>query len=138
MLIKDQKHIADIQADFRRLFPYLKLEFYNLQHEAGEGSPKRALLPSHKLLSEVRTVHNEGDLTILPEMTVNELENKFSDLYGLNAQVFRRSGNLWMQTTVTDSWTLAEQNRKGGVSEAFFEEMHNSEQKSEDDNLLKD
>lgn len=131
MLISDQKHIADIQADFRRMFPYLKLEFYNLQHDIGEGSPKRALLSAHTLLKEVRTIHTEGDLLIHPEMTVNELEARFADLYGLNAQVFRRSGNLWMQTTVTDSWTLAEQNRKGGASEAFFEEMHNSEQNPE-------
>ncbi|MBK6949217.1 MAG: hypothetical protein IPH16_15200 [Haliscomenobacter sp.] len=59
-------------------------------------------------------------------MTVREFEQAFYDTYGLNVQVFRRSGNIWIQTTATDSWTLAEQNRKGSSSERFFNEKHNS------------
>ncbi len=55
------------------------------------------------------------------DMSVSELEQLFLTKYGLNAQVFRRSGNLWLQTSATDHWTLAEQNRKGGHSEELFE-----------------
>ncbi|MDE3144966.1 MAG: hypothetical protein KGL19_12475, partial [Bacteroidota bacterium] len=50
-----------------------------------------------------------------PTMTVSELEQKFNDIYGLSTQVFRKSGNIWLVTTVTDKWTLEEQNRQGEI-----------------------
>ena len=68
---------------------------------------------SGKTLFECRTVHNSGNITVTPQMTVNELEQSFSDVYGLNAQVFRRSGKAWLETTVTDGWTLEKQNNEG-------------------------
>jgi tyrosyl-tRNA synthetase len=44
-------------------------------------------------------------------MKVAELEGVFAKNFGLSVQVFRKSGNLWLQTTTTDNWTLAEQNQ---------------------------
>ena len=46
-------------------------------------------------------------------MTVSDLEQKFAELFGLSVQVFRKSANVWLETTVTDGWTLEEQNRQG-------------------------
>lgn len=124
MLINDNKRIVEIQREFQQMFPHLKLEFYTSAHEEGEGSPKKAMLSVNKRIGETRNVHAEGEMRISPEMSVETLERRFFEFFGLNAQVFRRSGNLWLQTTATDHWTLAEQDRKGGASEAYFEEMH--------------
>ena len=33
--------------------------------------------------------------------------------FGLSAQVFRLSGDVWLETTSTDNWTLEEQNSTG-------------------------
>jgi hypothetical protein len=46
-------------------------------------------------------------------MTVTDFENALMDQFGLSAQVFRRSGNLWLETTITDYWTLKQQNEHG-------------------------
>lgn len=127
MRIEDHLQLHDIQVRFNQLFPYLKVEFYAIEHQAGEGSPKRAQLDPKHTLGEVRKVHQAGELVITPELTVAELESEFAQKYGLNAQVFRKSGNLWIQTTATDSWTLAEQNRKGGSSEAHFAEKYGAD-----------
>jgi hypothetical protein len=43
-------------------------------------------------------------------MKVGELEHAFNVKFGLSAQVFRKSGEIWLQTTTTDTWTLAKQN----------------------------
>jgi len=126
MIISDRKTLKDISQAFHQMFPGLKLEFYATSHATGEGSPKQERLSGEKHLSEVRTVHTEGDLSVDPEMSVNQFEQLFAERYGLNAQVFRRSGNLWMQTTSTDSWSLAQQNRKGGSSEIHYKEKHES------------
>ncbi|RMD97871.1 MAG: hypothetical protein D6816_16940 [Bacteroidetes bacterium] len=124
MKISDDKKIKDIQQEFQQLFPYLQLHFYKGRHKEGKPSPPETQLDPELSIGEVRTIHNEGELTIQPEMTVGELENLFWTKYGLNVQIFRRSGNLWLQTTKTDTWTLAEQNRKGGHSEQAWKEMH--------------
>jgi len=85
-------------------------------------------------IGQVRTLHNEGDFRIDSKLPVGEFEQKFLAKYGLNVQVFRKSGNLWMQTTATDSWTLAEQNRKGGASEeAYHEKAAVIEEEEEDE-----
>jgi hypothetical protein len=46
-------------------------------------------------------------------MTVNELEQRFKSQFGLNIQVFRKHGKTWIETTVTDNWTLFKQNEEG-------------------------
>ena len=46
-------------------------------------------------------------------MKVNKLENIFKDQFNLAVQVFRKSGNLWLETTMTDNWTLQQQNNHG-------------------------
>ena len=46
-------------------------------------------------------------------MTVIDLEKKFREVFGLGIQVFRKSGKAWLETTLTDNWTLEEQNRQG-------------------------
>ena len=53
-------------------------------------------------------------------MTVTELERQFRELYGLHVLVFRKSGKVWLETTVTDGWTLAEQNNQGEALSALI------------------
>ncbi len=122
MLITNDKKIKDLQAEFRQVFPSLKLEFYKGSHREGEASPARQQLDNERLLGEVRSVQAMGDLHIQDKMSVSELEKMLLEKFGLNAQVFRRSGTLWLQTSATDHWTLAEQNRKGGHSEQLARE----------------
>ncbi len=124
MIITDHKKIKDIQVEFNQLFPHLKLEFYAHGHQPGGGSPVQEQLEQSKTIGEVRRVHNEGDFSVTETMKVRELEQLFQKKYGLNVQVFRKSGNIWIQTTSTDNWTLAEQNRKGGSSEEAFIEKY--------------
>lgn len=113
MLITDEKKISEIQSEFHSKFPYLKLEFYSQPHSEGGISNKSAHLNADKTVGEVRTIHNDGQLSINGNLKVSTLESNFREIYGLNAQVFRRSRKIWLQTTATDEWTLAEQNKLG-------------------------
>ncbi len=126
MIISDNVTLQDIAFEFHRIFPGLKLEFYAQAHEEGEGSPVKERLDPGSSLKQAGKVTTEADLEFDPEMSVSELEQMLAERYGLNAQVFRKSGNLWMQTTSTDHWSLAQQNRKGGSSEIHYKEKHNS------------
>lgn len=123
MKITDDKRLIEVQEEFQNRFPYLKIEFYTGQHEAGEGSRVEETLDSQLTIGEVRSKHKEGDLHISGELEVRQLEKSFADDYGLNVQVFRQSGHLWMQTSASDHWTLEKQNRKGGHSAAIVNDQ---------------
>jgi hypothetical protein len=111
--INDKRKIFAIQEEFNTAFPYLKIEFFTKPHQSGGASPKQYMSSSSKTLGECRTVHNNGHISISPEMTVDELEQRFMDVYGLSIQVFRKSGKVWLETSVTDGWTLEKQNTQG-------------------------
>ena len=124
--INDRRKIFAIQEEFFRVFPFLKLEFFAKPHRPGAASSKKLIKHSSKTLGECRTIHNNGILTITPEMTVTGLEQNFSDIYGLGVQVFRKSGNVWLETTMTDGWTLEEQNRQGESLSSYIKEKRDT------------
>ncbi len=111
--INDTRVISSIQKEFNSVFPYLKLEFFSMPKQFNCDFSKKMLKSNSKSLAECRKVHSVGEITIQPLMTVQSLEQIFLVEYGLGVQVFRKSGSVWLETTVTDSWTLAEQNSQG-------------------------
>lgn len=111
--ISDNKKIVTIQEEFNTAFPYLKLEFFSKPHRTNMGSAKKLIKSNNVTLGECRGVHKKGEIKITPSMTVSDLEQRFYELYGLGVQVFRQSGKVWLETTVTDGWTLEEQNSQG-------------------------
>jgi len=54
----------------------------------------------------------EGVVDIHSDITVAELGNSFAG-FGLRTEVFRKSGNVWVATLLTNSWTLQQQNNAG-------------------------
>ena len=113
MKISDSQTIKDIQKEFTSHFPGLKIEFYERSHGSYKASPKSALIPNEVIIGNIRSIHNEGDIELLPELTVNQVESQMKKIYGLNVQVFRKSKDLWLQTSTTDDWSLEKQNNKG-------------------------
>jgi hypothetical protein len=111
--INDNRKIFAIQEAFTKTFPYLKLEFFAKPHKAGGASSRKFIKHPSKTLGECRTIHTNGSITITGNITVGDLEQRFADVYGLGVQVFRKSGNHWLETTVTDNWTLDRQNKEG-------------------------
>src|SRR6187549_2320549 len=112
VIINDKQKIASVQQEFNRLFPYLKLEFYAKSHKPGQGNAN-GVLKDELTFGDCRKTHMSGVLVISPKMTVSDLEQAFGKTYGLGVQVFRKSGKIWLQTTVTDEWTLEKQNDQG-------------------------
>lgn len=126
--ITDKRKIIAIQQDFSKLFPYLKIEFFSKPHKVSGASSKKIMKHPEKTLGECRTVHSDGDIIITPQMTVAELEQNFMNIYGLSVQVFRKSGNAWLETTVTDSWTLENQNQQGRSLSEFLSQRRSMEE----------
>ncbi len=106
MRIIPSKLISDLQSEFNTAFPFLKLEFYQ------QNSKDRSGYFGTRVGDYQRSV-TDGSIDVYPEMKVGDLEKTMKDIFRLNVQVFRRSGKLWLQTSMTDHWTLQKQNEHG-------------------------
>src|SRR5688500_17650124 len=105
--ISPTRLISDVQKEFNAEFPFLKLEFYQKGHRSESIPGIKRVASGQQTSSEVQWPLADGDVDINEEMKVNHLEALLKNDYGLNVQVFRKSGNLWLETTMTDNWTLA-------------------------------
>lgn len=111
--INSDRYIWEIQKDFNQAFPYLKLEFFSRAHNSRQSANgKKIISPQHRL-GEAARIDRDNTLEFSEGMSVSDLENELKNKYGLSAQVFRRSGNIWLETTMTDSWSLKQQNDHG-------------------------
>jgi hypothetical protein len=112
MVIAKDRTIHDVQQEFRHRFPFLKLEFYKLDSTNAAIRTKKHLPPETTLREAGLRVDN-GMINIAGEMTVAEMEKTFLRKYNLDVQVSRKSGMIWLETTMTDKWSLQKQNEHG-------------------------
>lgn len=110
--VTDTNNIQNFKETFNKEFPFLKIEFFKKSAQVGSTSSKHPVLNT-KTFAEYRIVPSDESIVITSSMTVIELEKSFNKFYGLSTQVLRKSGNIWLGTTVTDNWTLEEQNKQG-------------------------
>lgn len=114
IIVDNHKSISDIQKEFSETYPFLKLEFFTHRHGFQEGSLGKDLLKEETLQKRFQKAKYQGKvLVIQEEMKVADLEAQFQQVFDISAQVFRKSGRSWIETTVTDDWTLKHQNDEG-------------------------
>ena len=116
IIVKDSKTIGEIKNEFNSHFPHLKLEFYSGDHAIGEGSLNKEKIEDNLLLKDIRLNHSIGELSIHGNQKTSTLEENFKNTFGLYVQVFRKSGDTWIQTTSTDEWPLSKQE---GIGKEF-------------------
>lgn len=110
--ITGSRSIEEVQAEFSKAYPFLKLEFFRLPNH------KQMLTRSLKIKDARRSGH-DGTLELSDGMKVQELESEIRLTYGLNVQVYRKAGNIWLETTRSDNWTLKQQNDHGRELSGF-------------------
>ena len=113
LTVNDDVQISSMQSAFHSQFPYLKIEFFRTPHKIGEGSAKNLLYDENRYIRDCRLKHTNGTLEYTANVTVSEFEERFQRDHGLSVQVFRKSGNVWIETSATDNWTLKQQNQEG-------------------------
>jgi glycerol-3-phosphate O-acyltransferase len=116
-VLQDSMSILTVQQLFNELFPFLKIEFFEKEtKQSGAVSVRRHINSTTKKLSDFKQqIVKDAQISISPLMTVAELEKEFTTIYKLQTQVFRKSGNIWLETTITDGWSLEEQNHQGEI-----------------------
>jgi len=121
--ISGEKTIREIQNEFHEAYPFLKLEFFRHSHKAGKPSPKSDVVSPGSSIGVLMNGNKEASIEVNASKTVAWLEQEFHKKFGLNVQVFRKSQSLWIETSLTDHWTLGRQNEEGEI----FSHPHNTE-----------
>ncbi len=108
-----EKKLSEVQKEFNFTFPYLKLEFFKHKHGLNESNSKKDRLNPELTLKKAGLVKNQKAVIVEENMLVMDLEQIFQNVFGISVQVFRKSGRSWLETRITDNWTLKHQNDEG-------------------------
>lgn len=112
-LITQSVSVKEIQEYFSGLFPFLRINFFKNRKGSSLSGQQVILFSPESLLKDIYPGIIDGELIFRESMSVYELENEFNTKFNLSVQILRRSGNLWLDTSRTNSWTLKEQNDLG-------------------------
>ena len=110
--------VRNIQRQFNAYYPFLKLEFFTTQ--LTDKNFLKATPLACESVKHLFSKNLEGTINVAKARTVAEVENDFKTEFGLSAQIFRLSGNVWIETTLTDDWTLEKQNKEGEQISSHF------------------
>ena len=118
--VSKNKTLVEINDEFQKRFPFLKLAFFSSPHGEGELSSSTNQVDMREPIGSF--AKGEIDWKIDGLTVCGDLEKTFQEQTNLAVQVMRQSGNIWLQTSRTDYLTLAEQNAKAresmGINEA--------------------
>jgi hypothetical protein len=112
MRISKEIKISELNEELNKKYPSLKLVFYSKSHEHFEGTPADYEIKEDLALGEIYPEITDGEVYLYDDLTVEDLETELAEKYNLNAQLFRKSGDVWLQTSKTDFWSLAKQESK--------------------------
>jgi len=106
--------IKDIQKEFNAAYPYLKIEFFKMPSHVQE----KKLLDMEKIataepVSKSERFLKSGTVNMDSKRTAAQLEQDFLETFGFPIKLYRKSGSLWIETTLTENWSLEKQNEEG-------------------------
>jgi len=110
LYISEDTRIGKIKTDFNAEYPFLKIDFLK-----GDAANKTRAEEFEKINAGKKV----DNIDINKQKTVAQLKKDFKEIFGLTAEVFRKSGTVWIETSLTEDWTLEQQN-----SEAEFISYH--------------
>ena len=113
MKVTKETHLLSLQLAFNEKFPHLKISFYKGKHDKNELSPIAEELFRDFSVGELNPDFTEAEFIFYEHETVSDFEDKMEKTFGLHVQVLRKSGQTWIQTSVTDEWTLKKQEEHG-------------------------
>lgn len=101
--------VREVQKQFVKSFPFLKVEFYVYRHHTEAVHFKKDIYKGTHL-REASDFFKEGTIYFNSSISIAELEQEFQIELGLAAKVFRTSEGVWVDTTQTAHLSLARQN----------------------------
>jgi hypothetical protein len=130
--IEKMMTLEHVQQAFSRHYPHLKLVYFIDRNKDNQLNSKERIQNLKMTIGSIREVSYDGFIQIDPNMTVLQVEMTFWKSFGLNVQIFRKSGNNWLMTNGSDLWTLEEQDKKAEEMDMEIEQPDISDYKEQE------
>ena len=111
LYIEHETEVKALQERFNELYPFLQLHFIRTLVENGKPLKKIVKATPDQKLKEITNKLKPGMISVRENLTVAEVLDDFRN-HGVIVQVYRKSGTLWVETSLTEDWTLERQNRE--------------------------
>ncbi len=118
MCVAKEISLKSIQQKFNQYYPFLKIEFFKIPKETGG---KMQLMSDDELRKKKNGLPQNITIDFNNNKKVHEIETELKNLFGFPAQMFRRLGNVWVETSLTQDWTVEEQNTAGKQISLHFQ-----------------
>jgi hypothetical protein len=109
--INSDSFLCDIQDAFSASYPFLKIAFFADTKDV-DINKKKPIDPNtlvSKLLSNAQAIK----INFGRNQTVSEVSYEIKNKLKVTVQVLRKSGNVWLPISLTEGWTLENQNAAG-------------------------
>lgn len=110
MDIQGNKLIGELQQEFNSYFPFLRIEFF--RKRTGDAKAGIEKLGANQKLQFLNGNSDKVAIHIDKNDRVVTLKDHFNK-FGIGVLVFRKAGKVWVETTLTEDWTLERQNIEG-------------------------
>ena len=103
--IDGKKTAADFRKEFNLAFPFLKVDFFKRIPSKKDSIKLTPVQPGTVL-------GNTEPMEITGGTSVKELREIIDSRLGFASLVYRKSGNIWIEISLTDDWSLDKQNHE--------------------------
>ncbi len=104
--IEAGKTFGKVQEEFTQTFPYLKIDYVS----TGIHSKELCLTKEN---GHTKVADKISFIILTDNTTVKEIVYYFKELFNLSIKVQRKSDGHWVETMLTENWTLTKQNLEG-------------------------
>lgn len=106
IIVSDNSAWTEIQSSFSKHYPFLKID-------CRQNSYRRNTIDADPSITQHSFVNQPCIIDISSNRTVSEILYDFKIMLGLDLKVSRKSGKVWNIISLTEDWTLGNQNAEG-------------------------
>ena len=107
--ITESTTIKEIEKGLHDHFPFLRFEFFLM--DRGNPASKKPM-EQNRALKDICPGCGDLEIKITGETRLGEMVAEFEKL-GIQMDPYRKSGKVWIKTTLTLDWSLSAQNSAG-------------------------
>jgi len=110
-MLNENSTVNEVISYLQGCFPFLRFEFY--KSDVRSPSDQRLMLLPHLALG-ILTGNRTLSLCLDEDKRISELKDDFRRI-GIEVVIYRKAGNVWVETKLTGDWTLKMQNAEGEI-----------------------
>jgi hypothetical protein len=113
LYMNNENTLQDMQRVFTTCYPYLKIDFSRPVEVLAKKTLQTQKIQAMDRIGWFAGLEHTASINIDGNRTVAQVSADIEKIVDLSVMIRRRSGNVWIETSLTASWTLEQQNREG-------------------------